>query len=67
MDERCEEVAPKVKGHLEKYNLDAAVEVVEGTVERYKVLYTIEKNARMGASIALVDRAAGTGTLRSFV
>lgn len=48
MDEGCKKVAKKVKDHLEKYNLDAAVEVVEGTVERYKALYDIGRCAGMG-------------------
>lgn len=35
LDERCKAVADKIKGHIERYKLDAAVEFIEGTVERY--------------------------------
>lgn len=67
LDEGCKVVAEKVKDHIERYNLDAAVELIEGTVERYKVLDDVKKSVGMGASIALADPMAGTGTLGGYV
>jgi len=67
LDEGCKAVAEQVKAHIERYNLDAAVEFIEGTVERYKVLDDIEESVKMGASVALADPKAGTGTLGGFV
>ena len=63
MNEKCKEVVEKVKGHIEKFNLDGAVEVVEGTVDRYKALYDIKKSVGMGASITLPDGLGETGTI----
>ena len=67
MNEKCKEVVEKVKGHIEKFNLDGAVEVVEGTVDRYKAPYDNEKSVGMGASIALPDGLGGTGTIGGYI
>lgn len=66
MNQGCIDVVERVKGHIEKHNLDTAVEVVEGTVERYQVLEDVGKGVGLGASIALAGIAA-TGTLGGYV
>lgn len=66
MDHGCIDVVERIKGHIEKHNLDAAVEVVEGTVERYQVLEDVGKGVGLGASIALAGISA-TGTLGGYV
>lgn len=66
-DERCSDAAKERKADFEKYNLDAALEIIEGTVERYQALQDIGKSARMGSSLALSDEKAETGTLGGYV
>lgn len=38
MDENCKDIVGKIKTLLERYELDAAVEIAESIVTRYQVL-----------------------------
>lgn len=51
MNEDCKDVVRKVKAHIEEYELEATVEVVESTISRYQSLDNIEKAAGTGASM----------------
>lgn len=63
----CEHIAGKIKTPLERYELEAAVEVVESIVTQYQILDDDpEKCAGIGASMA--QQAEGrTGTLGGYI
>ncbi len=67
MQEECIEVVKRVKTHIERHNLDAAVEIVESSLCRQIDLEHIMKAPGIGASIALKENPAGSGTLGGFI
>lgn len=66
MDENCKDIVRKIKTLLERYELDAAVEIVESIVTRYHILGDDpEKSVGIGASVA--RQGGGTGTLGGYI
>ena len=56
-----------VKGHIEFYNLEAALKILESSLHRYVNIDPIVKPVEIRVSIALQDCPIGTGTLGSYV
>lgn len=67
MMEGCIEVVMRVKRHIERYDLDAAVEIIESSLCRQVDLEHITKAPGIGASIALKENPAGSGTLGGYI
>lgn len=67
MEEHCIDVANRVKGHIERHDLDAAVELVESSLYRQVTVNRLTKAPEIGASIALKDNPVGSGTLGGYV
>ena len=61
------DVVKRVKGHVEHYDLDAAVEIVESKLCRHINLDRLSKSAEIGSSISLRDSPVGTGTLGGYI
>lgn len=66
MNENCKDTVGKIKTLLERYELDAAVEIMESIVTRYHILEDDpEKDVGIGASVA--RQGGGTGILGGYI
>lgn len=67
MEDHCIDVVRRVKGHIERHALDAAVEIVESSLLRQVSLNRLTKAPEIGARIALKNNPVGTGSLGGYV